>query len=198
MPIEDYANPIELFSLWYRQAKEDKQIEDHTAVYLATADKQARPSLRAVLLKNYDEQGFVFYTNYESQKGRELLENPYAALTFHWPSLKKQIRIQGPVEPVTQEEADRYFASRAWKSRIGAWASQQSRPMKNRAELKKRVAYYIAKYNVREIPRPAYWSGFRVLPEKIEFWLDGAYRLHDRILYSKDQQGHWQKTFLFP
>ncbi len=186
MAIEKLKDPIELFDKWFQEANDHPEIADATAMFLATADKNARPSLRAVLLKAYDYKGFVFYTNCESQKGKELLQNPQAALTFYWEVLGKQIRIQGKVESVSESEADSYFHSRPWKSKIGAWASQQSRPMKNKHQLKKNVAKFMTKYAMKKIPRPAYWSGFRVLPESIEFWQEGAYRLHQRLVYKKN------------
>ena len=157
------------------------------------------PSCRMVLLKGHDAGGFVFYTNYESRKGRQLLETPKAALLFHWKSLRRQVRVEGTVAPVSDEEADAYFASRPKQSQIGAWASQQSRPLKGRFELEKRVATFTAKYAVSQVPRPAYWSGFRLTPRLIEFWQDGAFRLHDRLVYSRSADGEaWSTERLYP
>lgn len=197
MSIAKKENPFVHFSKWYDEAKNNPNIEDHSAVILATADKQGRPSARAVLLKAFDERGFVFYTNFESQKGKELLENPYAALCFYWEALGKQIRIEGKTERVSDRQADEYFDSRPLQSRIGAWASRQSRELTGRFELEKRVAKYTAKFAFKKVPRPDYWSGFRLLPEKIEFWKSGAFRLHDRLVYYK-KEGAWESKFLFP
>lgn len=150
-----------------------------------------------VLLKGFDESGFTFYTNLESRKGEQLIANPWAAMLFHWKSLRRQVRIEGPVHPVTPEQADAYFNSRPRQSRIGAWASQQSRPVESRLALEKRVARFAAKYAVGSVPRPPYWSGFTLEPQRIEFWQDGAFRLHDRALYLR-QDGGWQKQRLYP
>jgi len=150
-----------------------------------------------VLLKDFDLSGFVFFTNFESAKGRELLANPKAALCFHWKSLRKQVRVRGPVTVVSAAEADAYFASRQRGSRIGAWASQQSRVLESRFALEKAVAAYTARYAIGEIPRPDYWSGFRVAPQEIEFWSDGTFRLHDRIKFKRAGEG-WEKTRLYP
>jgi pyridoxamine 5'-phosphate oxidase len=152
-----------------------------------------------VLLKGYDADGFVFYTNLESKKGRQLADNPNAALLFHWKSLRRQIRLEGPVTPVTEEEADAYFASRARQSQIGAWASAQSRACEGRFELEKQVAKYAAKFNIGTVPRPPHWSGFRLSPRYIEFWKDGAFRLHDRQVFRRpDPQTPWTIERLFP
>jgi pyridoxamine 5'-phosphate oxidase len=164
---------------------------------LATVDGEGRPSVRMVLLKGADEAGFVFYTNYESRKGRELQANPNAALLFHWKSLRRQVRIEGPATPVGAGEADAYFASRARTSQIGAWASEQSRPLESRFHLEKRVAEFTARYAIGRVPRPPHWSGFRLRPFRIEFWQDGAFRLHDRLVFTRAGD-RWTTEKLFP
>lgn len=189
-------NPYSLFQDWLKEA-EEKEINDPNAMSLATCTPDGRPSVRMVLLKGADERGFVFYTNLGSRKAGELDVNPHVALCLHWKSLRKQVRVEGEIEPVSDEEADEYFQSRARVSRIGAWASRQSQEMEGRWELEKRVAEYTAKFGVGEIPRPDFWSGFRVKPSAIEFWSDGKFRLHDRIVYRPDGQG-WTTTRLFP
>ena len=162
-----------------------------------TADAAGMPNVRMVLLKDADIRGFVFYTNYESRKGRQLLETRKAALVLHWKTLGRQVRAEGAVETVTDEEADAYFASRHRSSQIGAWASQQSRPLESRFELEKRVALFAAKYAIGTVPRPAYWSGFRVVPERIEFWENRPFRLHDRLVYHRAGEG-WTTEKLYP
>jgi pyridoxamine 5'-phosphate oxidase len=164
---------------------------------LATCSPDGRPSARMVLLKGVDPRGFVFYTNLESRKGTELATNPQAALCFHWKSLARSIRVEGQVEPVTQAEADAYYASRSRGSRIGAWASRQSRPLEGRFALEKAVAEYTMKFGISEIPRPAHWSGFRVLPARIEFWRDMPFRLHERRVFTATANG-WGTEALFP
>ncbi|MDA5194038.1 pyridoxamine 5'-phosphate oxidase [Govanella unica] len=189
-------SPFDLFGDWFAEA-EASEPNEPTAMALATATADGRPSVRMVLLKKWDDRGFVFYTNLESRKGQEIAENPHAALCFHWKSLRKQIRIEGPLRPVPPEEADAYFASRARDSRIGAWASQQSRPMEGMFRLEREVAKYAAKFGLGEIPRPPFWSGFRLVPERIEFWHDRQFRLHDRQLFEREGDS-WTVTQLFP
>lgn len=191
------ADPFSLFAKWLSEA-EASEPNDPNAMAVATVDSQGRPSVRMVLLKDFDPLGFVFYTNLESRKGRELLANPHAALLFHWKSLKRQVRIEGHVTLVTDVEADAYFASRARTSQIGAWASSQSRELQGRFELEKRVAEYTAKFGFGAVPRPPHWSGFRVAAERLEFWQDKPFRLHDRSVYTVAEDGSWTVTHLFP
>ncbi len=194
----DINDPLLLFHQWINDAQETEP-NDPTAMALATVDEEGMPNVRMVLLKAVDERGFVFYTNLESAKGRELLGQKKAALCFHWKSLRRQIRIRGNVETVSDEEADAYYNSRDRGSRVGAWASRQSRPMSDRFELKREVAKKAAKYAVGVIPRPAYWSGFRVRPTSIEFWRDKPFRLHDRRVFThQTQEDSWSSELLFP
>ncbi|MBS0268289.1 MAG: pyridoxamine 5'-phosphate oxidase [Proteobacteria bacterium] len=196
-------DPFLLFETWMQEA-EKHEPNDPNAMSLATVDAGGVPNVRTVLLKGLDgpessDRGFVFYTNFESVKGRELLANPKAALLFHWKSLERQIRIRGPVSLVSHDEADAYYATRPRLSRIGAWASHQSRPLASRDVLEAKVHHYEAKYPEEAIPRPAYWSGFRVLPVEIEFWMSREYRLHDRIVFRRDApRDSWHKTRLYP
>jgi len=192
----EVRDPYELFDEWFKTAAE-KELHEPNAMALATADAGGMPSVRMVLLKGVDPRGFVFYTNYESRKGTQLLANRQAALCFHWKSLKRQVRVEGAIELVTPEEADAYFATRPRTSQIGAWASQQSRPLEGRLELEKRVALYTAKFGVGKVPRPPHWSGFRVLPQRIEFWEDRPFRLHDRLVYHRDGERWWTER-LYP
>ncbi len=196
MSVKNFSDLLEEFQQWMAEA-EKSEPNDPTSMSLATVDKDGQPSVRMVLLKNADERGFVFYTNFESQKGSELLATPKAALCFHWKSLRRSIRVQGDVEKVTDEEADAYFSSRPRDSRIGAWASQQSRPMDSRFSLEKAVAKYTAKFGIGDIPRPDYWSGFRVIPTRMEFWRDRPFRLHERRQYAKTAGG-WTENILYP
>lgn len=195
----DASEPFSLFADWLGEA-EASEPNDPNAMALATVDADGLPDLRMVLLKDYDEAGFVFYTNFESAKGRELLSHPKAALLFHWKTLRRQVRVRGPVEVVTDAEADAYFATRARQSRLGAWASQQSRPLESRFALEKAAAAMALKYPLGDIPRPPYWSGFRIRPVAIEFWKDGAFRLHDRVLFRREApgEGEWSKDRLYP
>jgi pyridoxamine 5'-phosphate oxidase len=191
-----YGEPFEQFDAWLKEAGA-REPDDPNAMALATADEAGRPSLRMVLLKGVDDRGFVFYTNLGSRKGRQLQASPFAALTFHWKSLHRQVRVEGAVVAVTGEEADAYFASRHRSSQIGAWASRQSQPLSARLELERRVAEFTAKFGFGKVPRPEWWSGFRVLPARIEFWQQGAFRLHERTLYIRQGEG-WQTQRLFP
>lgn len=192
------SEPFQLFADWLEEARASEP-NDPTAMSVATADADGLPNVRMTLLKEFDERGFVFYTNFESQKGTEILASRKAALGFHWKSLRRQVRLRGPVEVVSDEEADAYFRSRPRDSRIGAWASQQSRPLESRFALEKAVARYAAKYAIGEIPRPPYWSGFRIKPVYVEFWKDGAFRLHDRVVFRRDSEADaWSKTRLYP
>ena len=191
------GEPFALFADWLREATASEP-NDPNAMALATVDETGLPDVRMVLLKGFDQNGFVFYTNLGSQKGRQLTIAPRAALLFHWKSLRRQVRVRGAVQPVSPEEADSYFASRPRLSRIGAWASQQSQPLESRLALEKAVALYTAKFGTGAIPRPPHWSGFLVVPSSIEFWRDGAFRLHDRVRFLREPTGSWSKTRLYP
>ena len=190
------ADPYAIFAEWMAEATAS-EVNDPNAMCLATCSPDGRPSARMVLLKGVDPRGFVFYTNLESRKGTELAINPQAALCFHWKSLARSIRVEGQVEPVTEAEADAYYASLSRGSRIGAWASRQSRPLEGRFALEKAVAEYTMKFGISEIPRPAHWSGFRVLPARIEFWRDMPFRLHERRVFTATANG-WGTEALFP
>ncbi|WP_112973080.1 MULTISPECIES: pyridoxamine 5'-phosphate oxidase [unclassified Rhizobium] len=190
--------PFQLFADWLKEA-EASEINDPNAVALATVDEDGLPNVRMVLLKGFDQDGFVFYTNFESQKGREVLGQKKAAMCFHWKTLRRQVRLRGPVEVVSDEEADAYYKTRARGSRIGAWASKQSRPLESRFALEKAVAEYTARYAIGEIPRPQHWSGFRIKPTSIEFWKDQKFRLHDRIEFRRGTpEGGWDKVRMYP
>ena len=190
-------DPLALFAEWFREA-EAAEPNDPNAMSLATVDGSGMPNVRMVLLKGYDHRGFAFYTNLESAKGVELLGTPKAAVCFHWKSLRRQVRIRGPVEAVSEADADLYFASRPRDSRIGAWASRQSRPLESRFALEKAVATFAAKHIVGEVPRPTFWSGFRIVPLSIEFWRDRPFRLHDRLLFTRREAGDWDRVRLYP
>jgi pyridoxamine 5'-phosphate oxidase len=190
------VDPHALFEEWLAEARLGES-NDPTAMALATADSEGRPSVRMVLMKGHDERGFVFYTNLDSRKGGELAANPRAALLFHWKSLRRQVRIEGPVEPVTAEEADSYFATRARDSQLGAWASDQSRPLDSRPTFEARYEAMRAQYEGREVPRPPRWSGWRVVPDRIEFWTSRDHRLHERRLFSREGGG-WSEGLLYP
>lgn len=189
-------DPIARFEAWLAEATASEP-NDPNALCLATATPDGRPSARMVLLKGVDARGFVFYTNLESRKGGELAANPHAALCFHWKTLQRSVRVEGPVEAVSREEADAYYASRARGSRIGAWASRQSRPLEGRWALERAVAETTLRFGVGEIPRPEHWSGFRVLPERIEFWRDMPFRLHERQVFHRAGEG-WRIEALYP
>ncbi|WP_184356541.1 pyridoxamine 5'-phosphate oxidase [Rhizobium sp. BK602] len=190
--------PFALFAAWLRDA-EASEPNDPNAVALATVDEDGLPNVRMVLLKGFDSQGFVFYTNFESQKGQEILSQKKAAMCFHWKSLRRQVRLRGLVEVVSDAEADEYFKTRPRGSRIGAWASKQSRPLEGRFALEKAVAEYTARYAIGDIPRPPHWSGFRIRPLSIEFWHDRQFRLHDRIEFRrKTPEGAWEKVRMYP
>lgn len=191
-------DPFEQFRRWFVEA-EASEPNDPNAMTLATADIDGRPSARIVLLKDFDARGFTFYTNTESQKGRQLEVNPFAALCFHWKSVRRQIRIEGPMTGVTDAEADAYFASRPRGSRVGAWASQQSRPLADRPTLLAAVSRFEAEYEGQDVPRPSYWSGYRLTPLRIEFWHDGEFRLHDRFVFTRSHDGApWTVQRLYP
>ncbi|WP_143708321.1 pyridoxamine 5'-phosphate oxidase [Rhizobium sp. TH135] len=190
------SEPFALFATWLKDA-EASEINDPNAVALATVDADGLPNVRMVLLKGFDVRGFVFYTNFESQKGQEILGQKKAAMCFHWKSLRRQIRLRGEVEVVSDAEANEYYESRPLGSRIGAWASKQSRPLEGRFALEKAVAEYTAKYALGNVPRPPHWSGFRIIPSSIEFWHDRKFRLHDRIEFRRDGDG-WSKVRMYP
>ncbi|PSJ37748.1 pyridoxamine 5'-phosphate oxidase [Allosphingosinicella deserti] len=189
-------DPHALFETWMAEARLSEP-NDPNAMALATADRSGQPSVRMVLLKGHDERGFVFYTNLDSRKGGELAGNPHAGLLFHWKSLRRQVRIEGPVGPVSEEEADAYFATRSRDSQLGAWASDQSRPLDTRATFETRYDELRARFEGQNVPRPPRWSGFRVVPVRIEFWNDRAHRLHERRLFTRADDG-WSEGLLYP
>lgn len=194
--IFDRDDPFNLFGDWFADARA-KEINDPNAMALATADTSGLPDVRMVLLKDFDPDGFVFYTNLESAKGQQLAANPQAAICFHWKTLRRQVRVRGAITPVPEEEADAYFASRARDSRIGAWASKQSRPLESRFALEKAVAKEATRFGLGEVPRPDHWSGFQLAPVHFEFWRDRPFRLHDRLVFDKAADG-WTRTRLYP
>jgi len=194
--VYDGEDPFALFVEWLAEAGRSEP-NDPNAMTLATVDAEGMPDARIVLLKDIDAEGFTFFSNYQSAKGRELNERPVAALVFHWKSLRRQVRVRGVIEPVTAAEADAYFASRARESRIGAWASDQSRPLESRTVLEKRVAAETERFEGRDVPRPEHWSGWRLKPVTIEFWRDRAFRLHDRMKFDRVGEG-WQRVRLYP
>ena len=194
----DLEDPIQLFNEWMEEAKKTEP-NDPNAVSLATSNKNNIPSVRMVLLKDFSKDGFVFYTNLNSQKGKELKQNPHAAMCFHWKSLLRQIRIVGKISLVANEVADEYYSSRAYESRIGAWASKQSEELKTRDQLIKSIEDYKKRFNdEKNVPRPSNWSGWNLSPESIEFWLDGDNRIHERLKYTKKNSGQWNKSLLSP
>jgi pyridoxamine 5'-phosphate oxidase len=190
------SDPIALFDQWFAEAHASEP-HDAEAMALATADANGRPSVRMVLLKGHGAEGFTFYTNLGSRKGGELAANPNAALMFHWKTLRRSVRVEGPVEPVPADEADAYYETRSRDSQIGAWASDQSRPLDRRATLEARFGELAAKFDGGPVPRPPHWAGFRVKPRQIEFWNDGAHRLHHRRLFTW-HENHWTEGLLYP
>jgi pyridoxamine 5'-phosphate oxidase len=194
--IDAATDPFAQFASWFAEAKAS-ELNDPNAMTVASCTPEGRPSARTVLMKDYDQRGFVFYTNKQSRKGSELNANRHAALLFHWKSLQRQVRIEGTVEDVSEAEADAYYASRARISRLGAWASEQSRPLNARQDLEQRVAVMEARYVDDAIPRPPHWSGYRVVPDSIEFWQDMPFRLHDRLVYTRTDGG-WVTGRLYP
>jgi len=194
----DCFDPWEIFEAWFADAK-TAELNDPNAMFLATVDQFGMPNVRTVLMKGFDQNGCVFYTNLASAKGVELQMSQKAAVCFHWKALRRQVRLRGNVEPVPVKEADEYFASRARTSQLGAWASKQSRPLENKRLLLKQVAKYAMEFGVTKVPRPQHWSGFRLVPCSVEFWQEGQHRLHDRFLFTFDcHQNRWSRTTLQP
>lgn len=196
-PTTASSDPFALFETWYAEARASEP-NDSNAMALATADPQGQPSVRMVLLKGHGPDGFIFYTNFEGRKARDILANPQVALLFHWKSLRRQVRIEGRASRVDDATADAYFASRSRDSQLGAWASDQSRPLPDRDTFERRFEAVAARYEGHAVPRPPHWSGFRVVPSAIEFWLDRPYRLHERTRYEADGRGGWQSGMLYP
>ena len=199
MQTTNFQEPFELFAKWLKKAKRNKEITEPTAMCASTVDKSGRPSSRMVLLKHFDEAGFCFYTNLTSRKAKELENNNNVAACFYWGVLGLQVRIEGKVKKVTQSEADDYFASRRRESQIGAWASKQSYEMKQKSDLKTRIKEITKSFEDQDVPRPPFWSGYRLVPSKIEFWQEGDYRIHDRTLYklARDRKS-WKIEKLYP
>ena len=196
LPQLSATDPFALFAEWFAEALKS-EVNDGNAMALATVDETGLPDVRMVLLKDYDPRGFVFYTNFNSAKGRQLLTRPRAALLFHWKSLRRQVRVRGTVEEVTTAEADAYFAGRARSAQIGAWASDQSKPMKDRLDLEKRIAAVGLRFGLKPPPRPPNWSGFRLIPNYVEFWENKPFRLHDRLVFRRAGEG-WTTEKLYP
>ena len=193
---DEIDNPVELFKKWFNKAMQT-EINDPNAVAVATADKNNQPSVRMVLLKGLNDKGFVFYTNFNSKKGEELKKNKKASMCFHWKSLRRQVRITGIVEEVSNKEADDYYNSRPYKNKIGAWASSQSDVLDKREDFLEKIERFKKKYPDENVPRPPHWSGWRLMPNEVEFWLDGEGRIHERLNYKKSS-GKWKKILLYP
>ena len=190
-------DPFQMFDAWLTEAKAGEP-NDPEAMAFATADADGRPSVRIVLLRRHGPDGFGFFTNIDSRKGHELAANPWGALAIHWKSLRRQVRAEGPVEQVSDAEADAYFAGRGRESRIGSWASDQSRPLESRQAFEDRYAAETARFEGRDVPRPERWSGYRLIPERIEFWSDRPHRLHERRLFTRRDDGGWDERLLYP
>lgn len=194
-------NPFEYFAKWFEEADDHKSIKEANAMNIATSTSEGKVSNRMVLLKNYDDRGFVFFTNLSSKKGQQIEQNKYASICFYWEPLSKQVRIEGVLEPVSEQEADDYFNSRPLKSRIGAWASKQSQDMESKAKFISEVAVQASKFVTEDVPRPPFWSGFRLVPHYMEFWKAGEFRIHDRDCYRREEgnpSAEWQHNLLYP